>query len=341
MKVETLDGSVTIAQNDLPVSGTVQAQDAENGLATVFRFVPSAELDAESVKVSVSGSVESYANVNLASAYEQNISVMLEPKTMSARDINIDYDSTEGDIIVTVTPAAAAAGKIITAISSDLNIATVAASTAVEATGTAKIRVTPQLPGIADISLSLNGSTLSTQAKVNVGLDEFGEDAPSGVSITGKVISYNPGAATTLKLMQGETEIGEATIAPAAGSGQAEQAFAFEDVAPGTYALVVAKPGHTKYTVQNIAVGDADVDLAQDPRPGAALIALLCGDVNGDGSINDADLTILWRAANYNKNASAADNPLCDLDGSGAVNDGDLTILWRSANYNRGAVTIG
>jgi hypothetical protein len=69
-------------------------------------------------------------------------------------------------------------------------------------------------------------------------------------------------------------------------------------------------------------------------------MALLCGDLNGDGMINDGDLTILWMANNYNLSVGSASHPLCDLNGDGMINDGDLTILWMVAHYNRGSVVI-
>ncbi|MDR2711933.1 MAG: dockerin type I domain-containing protein, partial [Clostridiales bacterium] len=70
------------------------------------------------------------------------------------------------------------------------------------------------------------------------------------------------------------------------------------------------------------------------------LITLRCGDINGAGLINDADLTVLWRTGNYNRKTSEAENPLCDLNGDGLINDADLTILWREYNYNRGPIII-
>ncbi|MDR0491377.1 MAG: hypothetical protein LBH28_09075 [Oscillospiraceae bacterium] len=33
-------------------------------------------------------------------------------------------------------------------------------------------------------------------------------------------------------------------------------------------------------------------------------------------------------------------NPRCDLNGDGMINDADLAILWLAANYNKGAVVV-
>ena len=111
-------------------------------------------------------------------------------------------------------------------------------------------------------------------------------------------------------------------------------------MAPGEYSLVVTKSGHTSFTVQTVVVGDEDVDLADDNLPEARLMALPCGDVNGDGMINSADLAINWRSDNFNRSAAQAAEPLCGLDGDGMVNSGDLVLLWLASNFNKGAVSI-
>jgi hypothetical protein len=160
-----------------------------------------------------------------------------------------------------------------------------------------------------------------------------------GVNVTGAVKSYNPGNPTTVYLYNDSIKY-TAWIGAAGGSGQTEGAFAFEGIAPGTYTLVVNKAGHLNFTLQDIVVGDEDVDLTQDNRPEVRLIALRCGDINGDGMINDGDLTALWMTTNYNKRADQAANPLCDLNGDGMINDGDLTILWMTTNYNKGEVIV-
>jgi hypothetical protein len=170
-----------------------------------------------------------------------------------------------------------------------------------------------------------------------------GGQPPPGVTVSGQIKSYHPQHETTLELWRaGETEAIYSRTIPAAqsGSGQWTQDFAFPGVEPGTYTLVISKPAHTNFTVRNIVVAGRDTDLRQDSRPEVQLMTLRCGDINGDGNINNSDLTILWQQANYNRSAAAADNKLCDLNGDGLINNIDLTILWLAYNYNRGAVEI-
>ena len=173
-----------------------------------------------------------------------------------------------------------------------------------------------------------------------IAYEHYTFDTQSGVSVTGKVKTYNPKIPTTIQLMQNNVEMYKTTIAATTGSSHVEQTFSLEGVVPGTYTLVVTKPTHTPFTVQTIVVGEQNVDLTQDARPEVKQMILPCGDINGDNMINDTDLTVLWMVTNYNKNAAAASNPLCDLNGDGMINDGDLTILWMGANYNKGKVII-
>ena len=120
------------------------------------------------------------------------------------------------------------------------------------------------------------------------------------------------------------------------GNGATEQEFTIPNVAPGTYDLVVSKPGHLKYTVKNVVVGDTDLDLTKLTDKPYSTITLLCGDINRDGSINVTDLNEVWDAANFNKNVSAATNKLTDINGDGSVNVTDLNVIWDAANFNKG-----
>ncbi|MCL1873767.1 MAG: cadherin-like beta sandwich domain-containing protein [Clostridiales bacterium] len=165
-------------------------------------------------------------------------------------------------------------------------------------------------------------------------------DTPIGVSVSGRIKSYYPKKKTTIQLIKGNDVVYETFIPIEDEYGSQEQSFVLTDVTPGLYVMVVKKDAHAKLTVTDVIVEDEDLDLTKDYRPEIRLMFLRCGDINGDGLINDADLTILWRAGNYNKKTEEADNPWCDLNGDGLINDADLTILWLAYNYNRGAIVI-
>ena len=162
----------------------------------------------------------------------------------------------------------------------------------------------------------------------------------NGGAVYGKVQSYNPNAAATVELRQGGAVKYTVTTATSSGSRQKEQTFSFPAVAKGTYDLVVTKPGHLKYTVTGVVVGDAALDLTKHSNSAIRTITLPAGDVNGDGTINSKDLNEIWSPANYLKNVTDAGvNPLADLNGDGTINSKDLNIVWKAENYLKSEMT--
>ena len=169
----------------------------------------------------------------------------------------------------------------------------------------------------------------------------YDPNAVSAPSVSGKVVSYNLGNATTIQLMQGGTEQYKTTIAADTGSGQKEQNFTFPAVAKDTYDLVVTKDGHLSYTVKNVEVGDTALDLTAMPSKVYQTITLLCGDINGDGWINSTDLGEILQGQNYGKQTTVAGvNKKADLNGDGWVNSTDLGIVLQSQHYGKSAVSV-
>ena len=166
----------------------------------------------------------------------------------------------------------------------------------------------------------------------------YDPNAVSAPSVRGAVKSYNPKNATTVQLIeQGHTKASyETTIAAATDSGQKEQSFSISTVAPGTYDLVVTKSAHLKYTVKNVTVGSTPLDLTKHGKAAISTITLLCGDINGDGSINEDDVSIIRYANNINKSTADADNKLADINGDGSVNEDDVSIVRYSSHINKG-----
>ena len=169
----------------------------------------------------------------------------------------------------------------------------------------------------------------------------YDPNAVSAPSVSGKVVSYNPGNATTIRLMQGGKEQYKTTIAATTGSGQQKQTFTFPAVAADTYDLVVTKDGHLTYTVKNVEVGDTALDLTAMPSKVYQTITLLCGDINGDGWINSTDLGEILQGQNYGKQTTVAGvNKKADLNGDGWVNSTDLGIVLQSQHYGKSAVSV-
>ena len=163
----------------------------------------------------------------------------------------------------------------------------------------------------------------------------------AGVSVKGKVASYNGSHDFTVTLYQAGSDTVVGTPLTVSGSGtvgSTEQEFTIPNVAPGTYDLVVTKDGHLTYTVKGVVVGDTDLDLTAMTEKPFSTITLPAGDVNGDGTINSKDLNEIWSPANYLKNVTAVGvDPLADLNGDGTVNSKDLNIVWLAENYLKSA----
>ena len=181
-------------------------------------------------------------------------------------------------------------------------------------------------------------TTLEVRSSLNNILSEsvtYTYTKVAGVSVSGKVKSYNPNNATTIQLMQGGKEQYKTTIAADTGSGQKEQNFSFDAVAAGTYDLVVTKPGHLTYTITGVKVESGNVDLTADASKAYSTITLLAGDVDQDGNINESDVSVIRYASNINKPVSSAANPLADVDGDGNVNESDVSIVRYAVHINK------
>lgn len=208
----------------------------------------------------------------------------------------------------------------------------------------------PMIPTVTDttadpVSCTVNGKPYTCTIIADRGLvcikDVKVPVVPEGVSVSGTVKSYNPGNATTIQLMQGGKEQYKTTIAAATGSGQKEQSFTFASVAAGKYDLVVVKPGHLSYTVKGVVVGDAAIDLTEHTNAAISTIALLCGDIDGDGWIDFSDYQELLKSTNYGKQTSAVGvNKIADLDGDTWIDFSDYQILLSSQHYGKSAVSV-
>ena len=166
----------------------------------------------------------------------------------------------------------------------------------------------------------------------------YDPNAVSAPSVRGAVKSYNPNNPVTVQLIeQGHHEVAyETTIVKTTGSGQVTQDFSIPAVAAGTYDLVVTKPGHLTYTVTGVVVENDPLDLTTLTGKAYSTITLLCGDINGDGSINEDDVSIIRYANNINKSTAVADNKLADINGDGSVNEDDVSIVRYSSHINKG-----
>lgn len=162
---------------------------------------------------------------------------------------------------------------------------------------------------------------------------------PTGVSSPGAVqlrfTAYDTGTPALLKLYQGGV-VKYSKVCSATGSGGlAANVIQFTDVAAGTYDLVISKSGCLNCTVQNVVIPAEGLDLTSHSNPAVSNIQLLCGDVNGDGKINESDVSVIRYSSNINKQIAEAANKLTDVNGDGKVNESDVSVVRYSTHINK------
>ena len=89
------------------------------------------------------------------------------------------------------------------------------------------------------------------------------------------------------------------------------------EVAPGTYDVVIGKPGYLYKTYAGVAVADADKDLGT--------LALLAGELNNDDMIDISDIAVIlgeYQKTEFDKAA--------DLNDDGVVDISDIAVILGS-----------
>ena len=106
----------------------------------------------------------------------------------------------------------------------------------------------------------------------------------------------------------------------------------------GSYRMVVQKESHVTATFTGLTVSEKGTF----PELLGRKVILPCGDVDEDGRIGQKDRALLTDASRYRLKAAADTNgkTLYDLDGDGMVNQVDLSILIAPANYGKHELTF-
>ncbi len=173
----------------------------------------------------------------------------------------------------------------------------------------------------------------------------------NGHSISGVVVSYNAKNEVTYELYKMKedgtydepnkdaptytyhgiaVEAAETTTAT-----QQTQNFTIEGIADGTYRLIIRKDAHVSYTINNVIVNGADLDLTQDSRDGAKKITMAAGELTSDGTITVADKNLVTNTANYGKTVDAAKDKIADINGDGSITVADKNIVTNANVYGK------
>ena len=158
-------------------------------------------------------------------------------------------------------------------------------------------------------------------------------------SLSGQIASQNGRYEITLRLLQNGSEAYTRVIPAKQTVGTVNDAFCITGVKAGTYDLVVSKACHFSYTVKGIVIA-GDTDLTAHANPQIALLAMICGDITGDGCVDLRDVQKMTADNTFNRTVEAAENKEADINGDGLINLQDLILLTSSSNFNKGKTEV-
>jgi hypothetical protein len=181
------------------------------------------------------------------------------------------------------------------------------------------------------VSAGTHVFTITATNPVGSDLQEFTLTVPVfNVLVSGAVRSFTPNVPTTLTFIRDDEPDQVFTLTPVGGIGQRDQDFSVS-VETGIYTLVVTKGGHLSFTIHNIVVRGAGIDLRLDARLNqfGGFLALIAGDVNMDGRIDNFDALIITSIMTGN---TPADAYYPDILGNGIIDRSVLDIVRGNAN---------
>ena len=170
--------NISVLQNGAAVEGTVELIDEEattegsnETFASKVRFNAAQPFTEQEVTLLVSNRVKSYAGIRMQDNYQQTFAVEQEIRQIVSDSlISIGYNNRK-TYNVTVLPASASKGKVLTVKSSSPMILDVTTEQVVIGNdGKAEIIISGELPGIAALTFSVEGTDKTAIAIANVEL---------------------------------------------------------------------------------------------------------------------------------------------------------------------------
>lgn len=209
--------NIMVTANGTQISGTIQLLDEEvsyegeeTTYASIVRFVPETPFTAQSITLTVSNRVASYADVRMQDNYQQTFDIEQEITSLVVDSLTeVGYGRSK-TITVTALPAIASAGKaLMVATGGSLIAKTDAISYVLDNRGQAQVIISGDLPGTTGLTFALEGTRLVANTIVKV--TAVAEDATyytitataEHATITGTGV-YETGATATLTVVPDE-----------------------------------------------------------------------------------------------------------------------------------------
>lgn len=169
--------NITVMQNGTAVEGTVELLNEEvayEGEAETFaskvRFNVAVPFTEKEITLMVNNRVKSYAGIRMQDNFEQVFTVEQEIKQIvSDSVVTVGYDNTS-TLVVSVLPASASKGKMLTVkTSSPMILGVETELVTIGDDGKAEITVSGKLPGTASLTFSVEGTDKTAMTIANVG----------------------------------------------------------------------------------------------------------------------------------------------------------------------------
>ncbi|MGX8697938.1 MAG: chitobiase/beta-hexosaminidase C-terminal domain-containing protein, partial [Prevotella sp.] len=308
--------NIFVMQGDQPVVGTiylVNEEDATEGneetFASKIRFNAAQPFTEQEITLMVSNRVKSYAGIRMQDDYQQKFTIEQEIKQIVSDSLTVVGYGEEATLTVSVLPASASKGKMLTVKTSSPMILGVGTEQVVIGDdGKAEITLSGELPGIAALTISVEGTDKTALTIASVEQIEHAVVAsPTANIASGSVVEKG----TEIKLAC-ETE-GATIYYTLDGSCPCDET-AQRNVYDGT-PIVVNESMTIKAMAAKEGMDDSEVATF-------TYTAVQTGDVNGDGEVNLTDA--LWIVRHYvGRTPDGFIMNAADIDHSGEVNLSD------------------
>lgn len=167
---------ISVLVSNQPVEGSITLKDQEiddvgNGrsYARKLRFNATKPFNTKEVTLNISNRVRSYAGIRMQDDYSQTFSVEQEITSIDCDSSALVAYGGEASFVISVKPATAAAGKTLRVQSSSSMIASVETEVlTLDKNGQATIKINGLLPGIAGITITIDGTDVTSVMPVKV-----------------------------------------------------------------------------------------------------------------------------------------------------------------------------
>lgn len=152
--------------------------------------------------------------------------------------------------------------------------------------------------------------------------------AQAGVNISG---SIENDAAKKVKL-----EVLNSSGDVVKSSETTSTSFSSGNIAAGTYTVKITKESYVPVYIENVIVKSSNVNLTSYLKD----LTIPRGDINSDGVVDSADITIMLNDYNYSKNVDESEQPLCDMNDDGTIDSVDITVVLLEQNFSKSSLKI-